>query len=237
MSRTFAIADLHGRFDLLYMCYEKIIVLGERGDTIVHLGDYVDRGPHSKHIIEFLMDEKTIPVGMKRVVLKGNHEDMMVQTLETPLQPNWWIGNGGGTTLLSYGHPTYGPYSPGVVPDAHTAWLNALQFMHVDKHRVFVHAWVDSSVPLEKQKPEKMMWELYGPNARYGHRLTGRHVVHGHHQFADGPKLYKGRTDLDTFAWLTGRIVIGVFDNDVAGGPTEIIEVFGDRDPRYSEAA
>ena len=49
-------------------------------------------------------------------------------------------------------------------------------------------------------------------------------MVHGHHQFANGPVLLNHRTDLDTFAWATGRLAIGVFDDDVAGGPVEIIE-------------
>ena len=49
--------------------------------------------------------------------------------------------------------------------------------------------------------------------------------MHGHHQFEDGPKLFSGRTDLDTFAWHTGRLVVGVFDNDKSGGPVDLLEI------------
>jgi serine/threonine protein phosphatase 1 len=54
-----------------------------------------------------------------------------------------------------------------------------------------------------------------------------RHVVHGHDSFADGPKLYEGRTNLDARAWRTGRLVIGVFDDDKPGGPVDFIQVIG----------
>jgi serine/threonine protein phosphatase 1 len=55
-----------------------------------------------------------------------------------------------------------------------------------------------------------------------------RHVVHGHHQHAHGPIFKKKRTNLDTFAWYTGRLAIGVFDDGTAGGPIEVLEVNGE---------
>jgi len=55
-----------------------------------------------------------------------------------------------------------------------------------------------------------------------------RHVVHGHHDFRDGPVTIEGRTNLDTQAWYTGRLAIGVFDDEVAGGPVSLLEVHGE---------
>ena len=55
----------------------------------------------------------------------------------------------------------------------------------------------------------------------------GRHVVHGHNSFADGPELYEGRTNLDTLAWRTGRLVTGVFDDTMPGGPVDFVVVRG----------
>jgi hypothetical protein len=55
-----------------------------------------------------------------------------------------------------------------------------------------------------------------------------RHVVHGHHPFKDGPITIEGRTNLDTLAWHTGRLVVGVFDDDVPGGPVSLLEVRGE---------
>jgi serine/threonine protein phosphatase 1 len=221
---TFAIADLHGRFDLLVKAYEAIKKHG--GGTIVHLGDYVDRGPQSRNILDFLMHEDTIPKNFKRVVLKGNHEDMMVQTIREPLHPQWWIGNGGGATLISYGHAREGLYDPTCVPASHIKWLNRLPMIAKDKHRIYVHAGVDPTIPLDEQTEQTLLWKLYPDEFPGGH--GDFHVVHGHHQFEDGPKCYAGRTDLDTLAWLTGRLVVGVFDDDKAGGPVDLLEMQGE---------
>lgn len=225
MSKTYAIADLHGRFDLLQAAYARLVESNHSGGTIVHLEDYVDRGPQSRQIIEFLMDEATIPSGWKRVVLTGNHEQIMLAACAAPGLLGWWIGNGGGSTLISYGNPVGGNAMPELVPQEHLRWLQSLPRYHEDAHRLFVHAGVDDGVPLGDQSDDTLLWKLYqdGWDDGYG----TKHVVHGHHQFEEGPILMTGRTDLDTLAWYTGRLVIGVFDDDVPGGPRNTIEVRG----------
>jgi len=225
MAKTYAFADLHGRYDLLIKALNKIFARSG-GGTIVTLGDYVDRGPESRQIIEHLMSlREGIQPGWKIVCLKGNHEDIMFETVMKPLDPNWWIGNGGGATLISYGHPNRGPVHLGVVPQEHLKWIAALPRYHEDAHRVYVHAGVSESYDLADQPEQILAWFLYPDGADIGYR--GKHVVHGHHKFADGPKRYANRTNLDTFAWYTGRLVIGVFDDDVPGGPVELIEIVG----------
>jgi serine/threonine protein phosphatase 1 len=107
MSLTYAIADLHGRFDLLTAAFDAIVKhAAERSFKIITLGNYVDRGPQSRQIIDHLMAAQEM--GVSLICLKGNHEDMMVETLRKPLHPNWWIDNGGGQTLISYGHERSG---------------------------------------------------------------------------------------------------------------------------------
>ena len=86
--------------------------------------------------------------------------------------------------------------------------------MHIDAHRIFVHAGVDRFKPLDQQDSQVLLWKLYDGNDEGGH--DRRHVVHGHHQFEAGPIKHPGRTDLDTFAWYTGRLVVGVFDDEMA---------------------
>jgi serine/threonine protein phosphatase 1 len=98
--------------------------------------------------------------------------------------------------------------------------------MHVDTHRVFVHAGVDPRRSLDEQDSEDVIWKIYPDNDDGGHGQ--RHVVHGHHQHADGPIFKKNRTNLDTFAWYTGRLAIGVFDDATPGGPINILEVVGE---------
>ena len=124
---------------------------------------------------------------------------------------------GGDTALASYGG------DPAAVPQTHIAWHDGLRLMHVDNYRVYVHAGVDHEVPLGEQCEATLLWKRYprGFSGGFGEL----HVVHGHDNFPEGPLLYEGRTNLDTLAWRTGRLVIGVFDDDRPGGPIDFIVV------------
>ena len=225
MSQTYAIADLHGRFDLLEMALVKIVDHAELPATLVTLGDYVDRGPDSRQVIERLMgglnDED-----WRLICLKGNHEDIMWQTCRGIVPDcGWWLTNGGGATLISYGQQQGDEADVTIVPAEHLRWIERLPLMHVDNHRIFVHAGVNPKNSLDKQDPQDVIWKIYDhrDDSGYGQR----HIVHGHDAHAHGPILKRNRTDLDTLAWRTGRLVIGVFDNDVPGGPFDILEVRG----------
>jgi serine/threonine protein phosphatase 1 len=231
MKLTYAIADLHGRYDLFTEALKAIEThRGSNEYKIITLGDYIDRGPQSFQIIEHLMElqEMEQPV----ICLKGNHEAMMIETIVDSLSFDWWGGNGGHATLISYGHPRHKDYPwllEGYTPlkyvsQEHLRWLSSLPLMHVDEHRIYVHAGVDNNRDLDKQLEERVLWKLY-PHGDKGEPQFGKHVVHGHHQFEDGPKLYEGRTDLDTGAFYTHRLVVGVFDDDKPGGPIDTIEV------------
>lgn len=225
-TRYYAIADLHGRFDLLEKALKAIAKDVETcptpgGHKIITLGDYIDRGKQSKEIIDKLIDQQDgCQMGSNLICLKGNHEDIMVQTLLQPLDINWWVGNGGGKTLESYG--SIYPYSTGWVNEEHIKWMAALPLYYETPKQVFVHAGIPNEGPLEDQDKEKLIWMLYGKDDAGGWRR--KHVVHGHHQFEDGPHTWSARTDLDTFAWYTGRLVVGVFD-DTQGPAVDFIEV------------
>ena len=95
MSKTYAIADLHGRFDLLEMALACLAKRAEPPATLVTLGDYVDRGPDSRKIIERLMAGLERD-GWRLICLKGNHEDIMWQTCRRSPDVDWWLTNGGG---------------------------------------------------------------------------------------------------------------------------------------------
>jgi serine/threonine protein phosphatase 1 len=225
MSKTFAIADLHGRFDLLEMALARITERAERPATVVTLGDYVDRGPDGRKIVERLMAGLGRD-GLRLICLKGNHEDIMWQTCRRLPDIDWWLTNGGGPTLISYGQQVGDQADVAVVPVAHLDWLERLPLMYVDAHRVFLHAGIDPNYPLDEQDVQNVIWKIYPDDDDGGHGQ--RHVVHGHHQHANGPIFKKKRTNLDTFAWYTGRLAIGVFDDAAPGGPIEILEVHGE---------
>jgi serine/threonine protein phosphatase 1 len=224
MSKTYAIADLHGRYDLLLAAIERIEA-SPSGGTVVFTGDYVDRGPESRQIIERLMAGPSDPARWKWVCLQGNHEEIMLTALMAPGLLNWWTGNGGGATLISYGaEPGSDAYEAlKLVPHEHIEWLKGLPLYYADEHRVFVHAGVDETLDLDDNPAKTLQWHRYDRENPHGYR--GKHVVHGHEQYEDGPVLHAGRTDLDTLAWYTGRLVIGVFDDEKAGGPVELLTI------------
>jgi serine/threonine protein phosphatase 1 len=215
MPLTYVIPDIHGRHDLLNEGLAEIAARGDAG-VIVMIGDYVDKGPNSKQVIDRLLSGVA---GRRLVALKGNHDAMMVEALRDRSKMAAWIAKGGDAALASYGG------DPADVPEAHIAWLDRLQLMHVDTHRIYVHAGVDPDIALDQQSEATLLWKRYpkGFPGGYG----DRHVVHGHDNFPDGPLLYTGRTNLDTLAWRTGRLTIGIFDDDRPGGPVDFIVIKG----------
>jgi serine/threonine protein phosphatase 1 len=156
--------------------------------------------------------------------LKGNHEAAMCAVCEHRAELDWWIKHGGGETLASYDQS---PMLPDLraIPGDHLDWIVNLPLMHVDRHRIFVHAAVDPNIPLQQQNEETLLWKRYPDGADVGHRH--RHVVHGHHADAKAPIVGKYKTNLDGLAWKTGRLVIGVYEDDQPGSATDYLEVFG----------
>ncbi|UGB24706.1 serine/threonine protein phosphatase [Methylorubrum sp. B1-46] len=210
MSRTYAIGDIHGRFDLLTLAVAEITARG--GGKVVFLGDYVDRGPQSREVLEALIAGP--PTGQEWVCLKGNHEDMMVETITVPLEPDWWIGNGGAATVASYG---------GEIPLAHVRWARGLPLSHETRYRIFCHAGGDPSLSVADQTEKSLIWFRCKRDFDYG--LDGKHVVHGHTPFKDGPVCLPNRTNLDTGAYATGRLSVAVFDDGEPGGPIDVFSV------------
>lgn len=221
MSQTYAIPDIHGRLDLFDRAIDAITRhAGEQQATVVTLGDYVDRGPQSRQVIERLLSWRSPTLNI--VSLKGNHEAMMEAVCRNQADLDWWTRNGGGATLESYGQPIERPDLRAIPPD-HLQWLAALPLLHVDQHRVFVHASVDPDTPLDRQNEETLLWKRYPEGADVGHGR--RHVVHGHHADRLAPIVRGRKTNLDGLAWKTGRLVVGVFEDGEPGGATEFLEI------------
>jgi serine/threonine protein phosphatase 1 len=216
MSLTYVIPDIHGRFDLLSEALHGVHAhAAGHGGTLVMLGDYVDKGPDSSKVIARL--RRGMPDGWAFIPLKGNHDAMMVAAWRDSAKMTHWLEHGGDAVLESYGG------DPFVIPEADIVWLEALPLMHIDAHRIYVHAGVDPGVARDAQPESTLLWKRYPQGDAAG--FEGRHVVHGHNSFAQGPELYQGRTNLDTRAWRTGRLVTGVFDDALPGGPVDFIVV------------
>lgn len=213
---TYAIGDIHGRFDLLTEALARIEAhAGARGADIVCLGDYVDRGPQSREVVERLMAGPARP-GDTLTCLKGNHEVIMLEVLGgDQARAALWDRLGGRETMASYG---------GEVPQAHLDWLASRPLVHRTDHRVYVHAGLRPGAPVEEQVEAEMLWirDLF----LEGDHDFGVHVVHGHTP-SDEHKRKAFRTNLDTGACWTGMLSVGVFNERLPGGPIEVLEIRG----------
>jgi serine/threonine protein phosphatase 1 len=206
---TFAIGDVHGCFDkldeLMRRCAEYA---GTRSFRFVMLGDYIDRGPDSRLVIDRLRNLCEQRPGAI-VCLMGNHEDLFLAALENPAEVGIWMDNGGDTTLESYD-----VNAPAGLPDRHIEWIRNLPLCLDDGLRFFVHAGIDPAVPLAQQDRATMLWT----RKRYSETTNpGRLIVHGHTPLlSKQPEQHPHRLNLDTGAVYGGPLSAAVFTADRA---------------------
>ncbi|OQX62666.1 MAG: metallophosphatase [Desulfococcus sp. 4484_241] len=150
MGKIFAIGDIHG-------CYKKLRSLMDRipvdynNDTLVFLGDYIDRGEQSYEVVDYLAAlKKSHP---EIVFLKGNHEELFFNYLSGEDEVSF-LFNGGEQTLRGY-ISEKGDIS---IPKEHLDFFNSLQLYYETDDYIFVHAGLKDGVPLEEQKPEDLLW-------------------------------------------------------------------------------
>jgi serine/threonine protein phosphatase 1 len=236
--RTYAVGDVHGRLDLLRAAVDAIAKhVGERPFRVVFLGDYVDRGPDSRGVVDFLIDlQRRWPV----ICLKGNHEALMIQAVKDPggRRLERWLEYGGEQTLQSYGLKGGADLAAGV-PAEHIRWMSGLPRTTGDGHRIYVHAGLMPGTPAHRQKDETCLWI----RERFLQARPGdfeAHVVHGHTPVWEGkpdpaePELLEHRTNLDTGAFATGVLSVAVFDAATPGGPLEVLKITGPQTLRFA---
>jgi serine/threonine protein phosphatase 1 len=154
--RLFAIGDIHGCADELTAMLEKIAPCA--GDTVVFVGDYIDRGPSSREVIDYLIEFERGPAAA--VFLKGNHEDMLLNFMGYPghYGESFEI-NGGAQTLESYGMAGREPAEvSALMPERHIEFLRNLQHCYRRPPYLFVHAGILPGRTLEEQSAEDMLW-------------------------------------------------------------------------------
>jgi serine/threonine protein phosphatase 1 len=172
--RLYAIGDIHGCVDELTAMLSSIAPV--RGDTVVFVGDYIDRGPAARDVIEVLLELRR--GAAEYVFLKGNHEDMMLSFLGLPGHyGDSFLFNGGAPTLESYG-VAEGEPAVELIPASHMDFLKALATSYLHPPYLFVHAGISPLRQLEEQSVEDMLWIrqefIFNP-----HQL-GATVVFGH---------------------------------------------------------
>ncbi|MDO5631458.1 MAG: metallophosphoesterase [Paracoccus sp. (in: a-proteobacteria)] len=211
------IGDIHGRLDLLDSLLAKIAAQpGYHLARIVVLGDMIDRGPDSAHIIARLM-AKTRAAPDRWTCLMGNHERMLLDFLADPVQGRRWLRHGAAATLKSY-HITDLLDRPRLaaqelrrnMPVEQYEWLNSLPLIwHGEPDLAAVHAAADPSRGLDRQKDHDLLWGRADFTAKL--RGDGCWIGHGH-VISPNPFAESGRIAVDTGAWRSGILTAAWLD-------------------------
>jgi serine/threonine protein phosphatase 1 len=216
----YAIGDVHGCLDHLKRAETKIaddIKDTGRPGPIVLLGDYVDRGPASSKVLDHLI--KPSELGLRRVPLCGNHDDIFGKFIKEPDLNLDWLALGGEQTLISYGIDLHhiGVRQRGkngklkellaeAVPPSHRQFLADLPISLKVGDFLFVHAGIVPGVTLEDQKDEDMLW-IRAPFLAEGPKLPPLTVIHGHTPQTN-PDIGPNRIGIDTGAFYSGKLTV-----------------------------
>jgi len=194
-----AVGDIHGCAEELRNLLELVPITPET--TVLFLGDYIDRGPNAREVLEIVLD---LSQRCRVVTLMGNHEAMFIEFIKDPTSSSaaGYIFNGGSSTLASYSNE-YGDY---VIPESHYNFLRALDIFHQTERHLFVHAGIPN-IPIDEIDPNlhgrDMLWMRDSfLNSDY---TWSKVIVHGHTP-VDEVTIGHNRINLDTGCVFDGRL-------------------------------
>jgi len=188
----YAIGDIHGCADKLRRLIDQLAI-DPKQDQLVFVGDYIDRGPDSFEVVDYLLGLKIIFPNV--VFLKGNHEQMLEDYLAGPDKLTFLI-NGGQATLDSYLRHRPSPQVP-VFPLRHQVFFRGLRLFYETENYLFVHAGLKPKVPLAQQHPGDLLW--IRSQFIYSDVDFGKQVVFGHTPFPE-PLVQANKIGIDTGA-------------------------------------
>lgn len=222
-TRIYAIGDIHGHLDLLDQVLTRIDAHLARNPIrqpiYVFLGDYIDRGPQSKSVLDRLIERSRIP---QTIFLKGNHEAILTEFLTEPRVLDEWKKYGGLETLVSYGlrpsakttliqQTELAAELERALPASHRNFLSGLKTSYVCGDYFFVHAGVRPGIALDLQLEEDLLW-IRAEFLRHEERFD-KIIVHGHTP-VPAPEIHSNRINIDTGAYATGILTCLMIEAD-----------------------
>lgn len=223
--RVYVVGDIHGRADLLADLHARIERHARQASQgmrkiLIYIGDFVDRGPQSRQVIEMLL--KSPPAGFETAFIRGNHEDIMQSFLDDHAVGHDWLMFGGTDTIRSYGlrpprsasETEYKNLQRGfriALPRRHREFLAGLQLFTVIGNYVFVHAGIRPGIRLDQQTPRDLMW-IREPFLR-SRKDHGYIVVHGH-TIVEAPEIRPNRIGIDTGAYGSNVLTCLVLEGE-----------------------
>lgn len=221
--RIYAVGDVHGRADLLDSLLSRIdahIVAHPVVRPIsLFVGDYIDRGPASRDVLEHLINYSQ---GHEMIFLRGNHDIFIQEFLQNPATLRDWSKIGGLATLMSYGlkpplnadaatQKELAEQLNSALPISHRNFLESLVSSFSCDGYFFAHAGVRPGIPFAKQRDEDLLW--IRDDFLLHEEDFGKIVVHGHTPVRE-IDIRPNRINIDTGAYATGRLSCLIIEAD-----------------------
>ncbi|WP_459557168.1 metallophosphoesterase family protein [Lacunimicrobium album] len=201
--RLMAIGDIHGCDRALETLLQKLDITSD--DTLIILGDMINRGANSRRVIEMLLEMQK---ACHLVTIKGNHEEMVLEVVKGRKPAHLWMEYGGKSTLESYGG------SISNIPKSHIDFMeDCLPYFETEQY-VFTHANLEPGVALGDQDKQFLRWQKFKKNQPVWEE--GRTVVVGHTPQSSGlPTLIDGWMCIDTYAYAGMMLTAADLTNDL----------------------
>ncbi|MGE5839801.1 MAG: metallophosphoesterase family protein [Deltaproteobacteria bacterium] len=196
--KTFIVGDIHGCLDMLKRLMGTIEWRPE-ADRLIFLGDFIDRGPQSKGVVDYVIE--TCSLSERVECLMGNHERILVDFMDGK-DANTFFINGGMATLNSYRSDQH-KYGGFLIPDEHLSFFRSLKLVIELEDYYVVHAGFRPGVPIESQNPEDILW--IRDSFIFSNYYFGKRVIFGHTPFAQ-PLIMENKIGLDTGAVYGNRL-------------------------------
>lgn len=203
--------DIHGMNYLLQQALQFVYRKHPEGGKIIFIGDYIDRGPDNKSVLETVMYP---PKNWEFICLMGNHEDIFINAYMNKTEfydvrvVQEYYNKGGLITYESL-HDNF--------PKEIVEWMTNLKKFHFEDNNIFAHAFYDDTVSPENQRDAMLLWYRMDDWMKFPSKDNRLHLTHGHTPRKNGPIQSPNRTNLDCGAVYYNRYVIGEYRKNVRG--------------------